>query len=133
MRLRFAVQRANLRNATFPLRYPIRQTNSVAIFFPIPHRPTKLLLAPAACILINTKSGVASARVPTDNRERNLRESVQKTRRPWRDARDVIAVFNWETDKKIPTDKGWDFEYWWCAGNRRQTTHELLKRAHVGW
>ncbi len=30
-------------------RYPIRQTNSVANLFPIPHRPTKLLLEPAAC------------------------------------------------------------------------------------
>ena len=29
--------------------YPIRQTNSVALIFPIPHRPTKLLLEPAAC------------------------------------------------------------------------------------
>lgn len=28
---------------------PIRQTNSVAILFPIPHRPTKLLIEPAAC------------------------------------------------------------------------------------
>ena len=29
--------------------YPIRQTNSVALIFPIPHRPTKLLIEPAAC------------------------------------------------------------------------------------
>ena len=36
-------------------------------------------------------------------------------------------------DKKIPTDKGWDFEYWWCVGNRRQTAYELLMRASVGW
>ena len=34
--------------------------------------------------------------------------------------------------KKIPTDKGWDFKLWWCAGNRRQTAHELLMRANVG-
>ena len=33
----------------FPLRYPIRQTNSVALIFPIPRRPTKLLIEPAAC------------------------------------------------------------------------------------
>ena len=28
--------------------YPIRQMNSVANLFPIPHRPTKLLIEPAA-------------------------------------------------------------------------------------
>ena len=28
--------------------YPIRQTNSVPILFPIPHRPTKILIEPAA-------------------------------------------------------------------------------------
>ena len=49
-------------------------------------------------------------RVPTDNRERNLRESGQKMRRHRRDARDVIAVFNGGTGKKIPADKGWAFE-----------------------
>ena len=31
------------------LRYPIRQTNFMASFFSIPHRPTKLLIEPAAC------------------------------------------------------------------------------------
>ena len=34
-------------------------------------------------------------------------------RRRRRDARDVIAVFTGGAGKKIPTDKGWDFEYWW--------------------
>ncbi len=51
---------------------------------------------------VNAEYGVASARVPTDNRERNLRESGRTTHRPGRDARDVIAVFNGETGKKSP-------------------------------
>ena len=46
---------------------------------------------------------------------------------------ELMELLQRQQAKKIPTDKGWDFEYWWCAGNRRQTTHELLKRAHVGW
>ena len=49
----------------------------------------------------------------TDNRERNLRESGQKSRRPGRAAREAKAVFTGETGKKIPTDKSWDYKYWW--------------------
>ena len=37
-----------------------------------------------------------------------------------------------EQAKKIPTDKGWDFEYWWWGGHRRQTAYEWLMRANVG-
>ena len=75
----------------------------------MPYRPTKLLLAPAACILINTKSDVASACVPTDNREGNLRESGGKSRRRRMDARDVIAVFKGGTSKKNPNREGLGF------------------------
>lgn len=29
--------------------------------------------------------------------------------------------------KKIPTDKGWDFTYWWWGGNRCQTrSHQRI-------
>jgi len=95
----------------FPLRYPIRQMNSVALIFPTPHRPTKLLIEPAACkslkinkvgsralaSLLITESGICGNR--GENRAvagvtlaTSLRFSVG------------------ERAKKIPTDKGWDFE-----------------------
>jgi len=34
-----------------------------------------------------------------------------------------------ERAKKIPTDKSWDFEYWWGGGNR---TRDLQSRFSVG-
>ena len=42
-----------------------------------------------------------------------MRESGGKSGRRRSDARDVITVFSGGTGKKIPTDKSWDFEYWW--------------------
>ena len=45
-------------------------------------------------------------------------------------SQDSPTVFT--NEPKIPTDKSWDFEYWWSVGNRRQTAYELLMRANVG-
>ena len=63
--------------------------HTVPILFPIPHRPTKLLLVPAACKSLE-KIEVAPRALAT-----SLRFSLG------------------EQAKKIPTDKSWDFEYWW--------------------
>ena len=118
----------------FPLRYPIRQTNFVANLFSIPHRPTKLLIEPAACkslkilevasralaSLLITESGICGNRAA----KRAVQGATLAT---------SLRFSLGEQAKKIPTDKSWDFEYWWSAGNRRQTVHELLKRANVGW
>ena len=125
---------ASFSHPTGSHRYPIRQTNSVANLFPTPHRPTKLLIAPAACKSLKILEVASRALASLLITERGIcgnraaKHAVQGATlaRP-------KAFLLGEWAKKIPTDKGWDFEYWWCDGNRRQTAYELLMRASVGW
>ena len=107
--------------------------HTVANLFPIPHRPTKLLLEPAACkslkILEVAARALASLLITErgicGNRGGNRAAAEVTLARP-------KAFSLGERAKKIPTDKGWDFEYWWCVGNRQQTMHELLMLVSVG-
>ena len=85
--------------------------HTVSILFPIPHRPTKLLVEPAACkslkilevasralaSLLITESGICG------NRARN-RAAAEATLAP------SLRFSMGEQAKKIPTDKSWDFE-----------------------
>ena len=93
--------------------YPIRQTNSVANPFPTPHRPTKLLIEPAACkslkirkvasralaSLLITESGICGNRAEN----RAVQDATLAT---------SLRFSLGARAKKIPTDKSWDFEYW---------------------
>ena len=88
--------------------------HTVPILFPIPHRPTKLLIEPAACksLKINEVASRALAslliteRGICGNRAEN-RIAVEATRAT------SLRFSQGEQAKKIPTDKSWDFEYWW--------------------
>ena len=85
--------------------------------FPIPHRPTKLLIEPAACkslkILKVASRALASLLITErgngGNRAGN-RAAAEATRAT------SLRFSLGEQAKKIPTDKSWDFEYWWGGG-----------------
>ena len=80
----------------------------------IPHRPTKLLIELAACkslkILEVASRALASLLITErgicGNRSGNRAVAGTTLATP-------KGVFNGGTGKKIPTDMGWDFEYWW--------------------
>ena len=82
-------------------------------FFQFP-RPTKLLIEPAACkslkILEVASRALASLLITErgicGNRTGNRAAAEATLARP-------KAFSLGERAKKIPTDKGWDFEYWW--------------------
>ena len=82
--------------------------------FSTPHRPTKLFIEPATCkslkilevasralaSLLITEIGICGNRA--ENRAATDATLATSLRFPLG-----------ERAKKIPTDKGWDFEYWW--------------------
>ena len=87
---------------------------TVANLFPIPHRPTKLLieLAVHKSLKINKVASRALASllitesVICGNRAGN-RAAAEATRAT------SLRFSLGKRAKKIPTDKSWDFEYWW--------------------
>ena len=87
---------------------------TVANLFPIPHRPTKLLieLAVHKSLKINKVGSRALAslliteRGVCGNWAENL-AAVEAT------LATSLRFSLGKRAKKIPTDKGWDFEYWW--------------------
>ena len=124
---------ASFSHQTGSHRYPIRQTNSVANLFPTPHRPTKLLIAPAACKSLKILEVASRALASLLITERGICGNRAGKRAVQGATLATSLRFSvGERAKKIPTDKGWDFEYWWCVGSRRQTAYELLMRANVG-
>ena len=89
---------------------------TVANLFPIPHRPTKLLIEPAAhkSLKINKVASRALASLLITER------GICGNRAGKRAAQDATLATSLrfsmgEQTKKIPTDKSWDFEYWWCS------------------
>ena len=99
----------------------------------IPHRPTKLLIELAVHKSLKILEVASRALASLLITERGICGNRAGNRAAAEATRATSLRFSLgERAKKIPTDKSWDFEYWWCAGNRRQTTHELLKRANVG-
>ena len=112
----------------------LHETNAEIVLFPIPRRPTKLLIEPAACKSLKIFEVSSRALASLLITERGIGGNWARKRAVKGATLATSLRFSLgEQAKKIPTDKSWDFEYWWCAGNRRQTAHELLKRAHVGW
>ena len=106
---------------------------TVANLFPNPHRPTKLLieLAVHKSLKINKVGSRALASLLITERgicgnQAGNRAAAEAT------LATSLRFSLGEQAKKIPTDKSWDFEYWWCVGSRRQTAYELLMRANVG-
>ena len=85
--------------------------HTVPILFPIPHRPTKLLIEPAACKslkILEVGSRALASLLITErgnggNRAGN-RAAAEATRAT------SLRFSLGERAKKIPTDKGWDFE-----------------------
>ena len=86
----------------------------MASFFPTPYRPTKLLIEPAACKSLKILEVASRALASLLITERGIcgnraaKHAVQGATlaRP-------KAFLLGERAKKIPTDKSWDFEYWW--------------------
>ncbi len=101
--------------------------------FFIPHRPTKLLIEPAACKSLKILEVASRALASLLITEREICGNRAENRAAHDATLATSLRFSLgERAKKIPTDKGWDFEYWWCVGNRRQTAYELLMRGNVG-
>ena len=88
--------------------------HSVAILFLIPHRPTKLLIEPAACKSLKILKAASRALASLLIRERGICGNRAENRAASEATRATSLQFSGgEREKKIPTDKSWDFEYWW--------------------
>ena len=89
--------------------------HTVANLFPIPHRPTKLLLEPAACKSLKINKVASRALASLLITERGICGNRARNRAAAEATLATSLRFSLgERAKKIPTDKGWDFEYWWC-------------------
>ena len=88
--------------------------HTVANLFPIPHRPTKLLLEPAACKSLKILEVASRARASLLITERGNGGNRVGNRAAAEATLATSLRFSLgEQAKKIPTDKSWDFEYWW--------------------
>jgi hypothetical protein len=104
----------------------------VPIIFPIPHRPTKLLIelavrkslkilevaSRALASLLITERGNGGNRVGN----RAAAEATLAT---------SLRFSLGKRAKKIPTDKSWDFEYWWRRRVLNPRPQALRNRAQV--
>ena len=82
--------------------------------FPIPHRPTKLLIEPAVCKSLKMLEVVSRALASLLITERGICGNRAESRAAAEATRATSLRFSrGERAKKIPTDKSWDFEYWW--------------------
>ena len=88
--------------------------HTVPILFPIPHRPTKLLIEPSVCKSLKINKVASRALASLLITERGIcGNRAGKRAAAGTTLATPKAVFTGGTGKKIPTDKGWDFEYWW--------------------
>ena len=80
----------------------------------IPHRPTKLLIEPAACksLKINKVGSRALASLLITERGNGGNRAGKRAAQGATLATSLRFSLG-EQAKKIPTDKSWDFEYWW--------------------
>ena len=91
--------------------------HTVPILFSIPHRPTKLLIEPAACKSLKIPEVASRALASLLTTERGICGNRAGNRAAAEATRATALRFSLgEQAKKIPTDKGWDFEYWWPTG-----------------
>ncbi len=80
----------------------------------IPHRPTKLLIEPAACKSLKIHEVASRALASLLITERAIFGNWAGKRAAQGATLARPKAFSLgERAKKIPTDKGWDFEYWW--------------------
>ena len=86
-------------------------SGTVPILFPIPHRPTKLLLAPAACNSLKIHEVASRALASLLITERgNGGNRAGKCAAAEATLATSLRFSRGEQAKKIPTDKGWDFK-----------------------
>ena len=88
--------------------------HTVPILFPIPHRPTNLLIEPAVCKSLKILEVASRALASLLTTERGICGN-QAAKRAVQGATLATSLrFSMgKQAKKIPTDKSWDFEYWW--------------------
>ena len=123
---------ASFSHPTGSHRYPIRQTNSVANLFPTPHRPTKLLIAPAACKSLKILEVASRALASLLITERGICGNRAESRAAAEATRATSLRFSLgKRAKKIPTDKSWDFEYWWRRRELNPRPQALRNRAQL--
>ena len=105
--------------------------HTVPILFSIPHRPTKLLLAPAACKSLKINEVASRALASLLITERGICGNWGGKRTAAEATRATSLRFSLgDQAKKIPTDKSWDFEYWWCSRTLSPNSlFELLGKA----
>ena len=85
--------------------------HTVPILFSIPHRPTKLLIEPDACKLLIIKEVASRALASLLIRERGNGGNLGGNCAAAEATLATSLRFSLgERAKKIPTDKGWDFE-----------------------
>ena len=95
-------------------RQPLLIRHIVPILFSIPHRPTKLLLEPAVCKSLKIKEVWSRALASLLITERVICGNRAGKRTAQGATRATSLRFSLgEQAKKILTDQGWDFEYWW--------------------
>ena len=79
-----------------------------------PHRPTKILVEPAACKSLKINKVASRALASLLITEREICGNRAGNRAAAEATRATSLRFSLgEQAKKIPTDKSWDFEYWW--------------------
>ncbi len=84
----------------------------------IPHRPTKLLIEPAACKSLKILEVASRALASLLITERVICGNWAGNRAAAEATLATSLRFSLgEQAKKIPTDKGWDFEYWWSCSS----------------
>ena len=98
---------------------------TMANLFPIPHRPTKLLieLAVHKSLKINKVASRALASLLITERG-NGGNRAGKCAAAEATRATSLRFSLGKRAKKIPTDKGWDFEYWWWGVTTAQTASE---------
>ena len=101
--------------------------HTAAILFSTPHRPTKLLIEPAACksLKINEVASRALASLLITERGNGGNRAAKRAAAEATRATSLRFSLG-EQAKKIPTDKSWDFEYWWC--NADASSNSLLQQ-----
>ena len=88
--------------------------HTVPILFPIPHRPTKLLIEPAACKSLKIKEVASRALASLLITEREICGNRAGKRAAAEATLATSLRFSLgKRAKKIPTDKGWDFKLGW--------------------
>ena len=85
--------------------------HTVTIFFPIPQRPTKILIEPAACKSLKILEVASRARASLVITEREIGGDRAGNHAATGVTLATSLRFSLgKRAKKIPTDKGWDFE-----------------------